>query len=664
MKLPKRPNTHKLEDESRLFFESLVKSDLFLCREGDRKDYGVDLRLELMLDKSLTSNVHIHVQLKGHEDFEYSKGRVKQEIEVSTLEYLLQQPMSIVACYSRAQKSIRYVVLSEQYLASVNPEWREQKSLTIYPEVEFTPDAQKSLHASAWKRHQMLKSVNDQLDSSISPDQVSNMIVLKDKIVPESELVNDLKRFGHALVSRGDLPLVRELLGRVSNKTLNTDLDILKLQAHLHFNESDLGAAEHTAAQFRRIAEINGLQEDEFIHWLVLSIHRIQDVLTEDEKRELSEARPPRITPEYVLLKSDMIKSRSLAREIGLDVIRQEYETLKEWCNHLDGETREMVEIQVDADRISIEMLFFNDDFIRAVGQRATRKTLGVELPESERLRRAKQMIERGAKLMLDYLDVLDRAEKCHSRVLYVDVVYSYVTSQVEYYTVTLSLAENFPDMGIKSADVGNRLERMIPRLDFCFAYWNHIGDFYRSTKVIGMKHAVYVLLKNDVMAAAASDEFVERVRRFGLKDMERDIEQDDQGHRRLHTVSLPTVSHDDETTDYRGIAPERLARHMMDSFHLPEERYGNVLLEAQAINNTEHMQFEHCRHLELNVPLSGQNDPATMYSRKPDFKFRCKKLGYQTKLASEDYETVARAFVGAYCSECDQREPKTVRSN
>lgn len=63
--LPTRTAPHVGETESREAFRSSFKDPLFLLRNEDAQDYGVDYLVEAIADASHPTNVHFHAQLKA-----------------------------------------------------------------------------------------------------------------------------------------------------------------------------------------------------------------------------------------------------------------------------------------------------------------------------------------------------------------------------------------------------------------------------------------------------------------------------------------------------------------------------------------------------------------------------------------------------------------------
>lgn len=83
-------------------FKNIMEDGHFIIREEGKSDYGVDLSLEIILDKKYASNYRINIQMKDklesikikNKDSTYS-----YPLPITTLCYLLNSPNSVVVLY-------------------------------------------------------------------------------------------------------------------------------------------------------------------------------------------------------------------------------------------------------------------------------------------------------------------------------------------------------------------------------------------------------------------------------------------------------------------------------------------------------------------------------------------------------------------------------------
>lgn len=138
--LPKRDRNHALEDETDAALQALIsRSADFVFQGSDRKDYGADCQIEVVVNGQVT-NVRLHVQLKGTERALNADGSLSIAVERTNLNYLIAQPYSFYVAYHAPTKSLRVSFVEavlRQYEHS-GRDWTEQQSLTISFTEELT----------------------------------------------------------------------------------------------------------------------------------------------------------------------------------------------------------------------------------------------------------------------------------------------------------------------------------------------------------------------------------------------------------------------------------------------------------------------------------------------------------------------------------------------
>lgn len=140
--LPKRDRNHALEDEAEAAFRALIsRSNDFVFQGSDRKDYGTDCQIEVVLNGQAT-NVRVHVQLKGTERTFNADGSFSIAVDRANLNYLIAQPYSFYVGYYSPSKSLRvsFVDAVLRRYEHSGKDWTNQQSLTISFTEELTVD--------------------------------------------------------------------------------------------------------------------------------------------------------------------------------------------------------------------------------------------------------------------------------------------------------------------------------------------------------------------------------------------------------------------------------------------------------------------------------------------------------------------------------------------
>lgn len=131
--LPKRDRNQTLDDETEAAFQALVaQSSDFVFQGADRKDYGTDCQIEVVVDGHPT-NVRIHVQLKGTERALNADGSLSISVDRTNLNYLIAQPYSFYVAYHAPTNSLRvsFVEAVLRHYEHSGKNWTAQETLTI-----------------------------------------------------------------------------------------------------------------------------------------------------------------------------------------------------------------------------------------------------------------------------------------------------------------------------------------------------------------------------------------------------------------------------------------------------------------------------------------------------------------------------------------------------
>jgi tetratricopeptide (TPR) repeat protein len=176
--LPRRAATHELEEAAIVAFRTRLKySGVFILQGEDRKDYGTDCQIEVIVGGRAT-NARIHVQLKGTERALNADGSLSVEVRRTNLNYLLMQAYSIYVCFHAPSGSLR-VRSGESVLRQYEHSgttWSDQQSLTVSFTDELTIERLRQLAAVA--RAETAASRNRRAEqTSAAPDDLPDQVL-------------------------------------------------------------------------------------------------------------------------------------------------------------------------------------------------------------------------------------------------------------------------------------------------------------------------------------------------------------------------------------------------------------------------------------------------------------------------------------------------------
>ena len=123
--LPKRTREHVLEELSLQHLKSILPPEWI--SEEVRRDYGLDVRVELVAQEGVTA-LEFSVQLKGTNELDMSGGDVLHRCKVPTAHYFLKRPEPVMYVVYDAGGNTAYWVWGQPYwkgLDESKPGWRE-----------------------------------------------------------------------------------------------------------------------------------------------------------------------------------------------------------------------------------------------------------------------------------------------------------------------------------------------------------------------------------------------------------------------------------------------------------------------------------------------------------------------------------------------------------
>lgn len=126
MQYPERHNNHTLEQKSETFFLHHLPQDWTVTTP--KKDYGQDLNLEICEDGQYRG-LDLIVQLKSSSDSDILNETERQQLKVSTYNYLWDNLRVVLLVKFIESENEAYWILLKDVVPPANP---EQENFTIY----------------------------------------------------------------------------------------------------------------------------------------------------------------------------------------------------------------------------------------------------------------------------------------------------------------------------------------------------------------------------------------------------------------------------------------------------------------------------------------------------------------------------------------------------
>lgn len=213
------PNAHESHDQERtsaLRFELLVPKDLFLVREENGGDYGVDRILELRKNSKYVSNVRSHVQLKSLKSTNRNNDlSVSYPVSINNINYLMNQNFSLYIIYlSDEEKFLWDWVVNIYYScldSNIDVTTTDQEKFSYRFSNELDKKAFEEIHVGILEKSAFLRTISEKRLYLRTTDASSIIYVEKGNITDIETISKILKKDGLNLLYLGDASLVSSL---------------------------------------------------------------------------------------------------------------------------------------------------------------------------------------------------------------------------------------------------------------------------------------------------------------------------------------------------------------------------------------------------------------------------------------------------------------------
>ena len=133
-----------IDEEALDFVKSVLPKEWI--REEIKKDYGIDLTVEIVLDEQVTG-AYFSIQLKGTDKLKVRQaGYIAHSCETKTLRYFLERPELVIYLVYDAEAQKGYWIWVQGFIrqefGKISPNWRQQNSATIRIPLSNTFDSE------------------------------------------------------------------------------------------------------------------------------------------------------------------------------------------------------------------------------------------------------------------------------------------------------------------------------------------------------------------------------------------------------------------------------------------------------------------------------------------------------------------------------------------
>jgi Domain of unknown function (DUF4365) len=649
--LPKSDDNDELQTNSIKALNIFLPTDKLHFRDERTDDKGVDGSLEVK-EKGVFTNFRSPVQLKGtrsispNKDGSYSL----KDIKTSNLNYLLNNPISIYILYIEPKNEFRFIWAGNEFqrLAKENPNWMEQKTVTLHFKNILDSENLEQI------RDQIIKqsSLNRDLNETLLLSQSSNVVV---EIDPNTFEINDSKKNKEMLLTRGISYCLAgyssEILEKI-NLLNSEDRKIPRVQiikAIAEFEKRLFQRAKETLT----ILESNNtnLSEDDQLIKTFIKLHcnyetgKIEHIEFVKKLKELAE-RKHKLTPFNFRLnylknainsESDLNNRRKLVDEFKKEV---EKDINEESINIVDLRNRFMV--------LEIEGLQIESEFSKEMGQLLLTATKGFKADFDSAFTKYIEEISNWER-QVDEVAYLSKND-----VIVVDTFCLKALVFIHQQTTLLLLSKYYPFYEKIPIEVINTIKTNLVTATEIYSK-NELMEQQLRAKIL---LAQILLIQNQDCKADAINSSVSGI-------------SDDMNYASIKYLAnnpLPKkvkeslnkkIDSDELRAELNDETIALYSQQQIDALKIPQDRLDNIRKSFCFVKDRAIERLEWCENLEVLEDSRHTLDLSTYYSKDPNRRAMCIKHYYELNFVNPNWKLVISLFKKSYCENCPDRKPK-----
>lgn len=657
--LPVADRQNALERLSLVALSAALPTDKFKIRDERTDDAGVDASLELLIN-SYSTNLRAQVQLKATDQPRINTdGSISLQVDTSNLNYLLngQSPLYILFVASSRELRFAWARDERKRLDKQNPNWMQQKTVTLRFEHLLKPEALDSIHKRIRQEAQLQRHIHDvlgrvstteQVVISIDPTTLSN--------TDPDEICNLLMVGGATVISSGSAALVLRLFDIINPASSRTPrLEMIRSFAYYSLGKYQSALGHATEALLRR-DELSS-DDQQFVNYLkdACAFHCGSIDLTEYSQRQ--EARASQQSGLFALM-------------YRLDYVRHTFSAEKD-SNHrreLYLRLRSIVDSILSfpngshQSRLQARLTLLHAEGAEAVSQLLHELGLYNMRLKMGYPADARQYVEvldkRFGQWERDMESVLQEATRQLHPILMGDALNTWVGIRV-FKLSTLRAMPNLFDE-IPEAVIYANMSEAEQSVRLHSASGSLEGEL--SAKMLLAD--LFELANQDEAAKAIAEGILPKAQAMNYYGLEMRAKAHISGETLLAIGEARRK--EIESTDQDSLISERsddemrqAARSTLEAIGLPDDRLPALERGWLAERGIAQERLNWCQYIELLEQLGHRRHIETTYQTDPNRHCFCQKYGYEFAFGNTDWKTVIQAFKQTFCKGCPSRSPK-----
>lgn len=653
--LPESPETHNQERRSKAMFDIIVPDHLFLVRNEDGGDYGVDKVIELKLQGTRMSNFRSQIQLKCTSS-RLRNSYLSFSVPIKTLNYLKNQPSSLFVIFLEHEKIFLWEWISEIVNFAVSKRIEitttDQKTIDFHFIKKLDDLSFKEIHNEIRIKGSITAQISDNLKLS-NPTTTNILINMQDqKVMNSEELVMYVKQYGYSLANEGRFSLLYEWISHVPLQ-FKSDVEYSLAVAYIKYNNGEYYDALSWVPKGIKSLKLDETQKG-LAEYLDISLKYLLNMCSSEVYNKLFNSFIEKYPHNQITLQHKLFRLREELINSDLTLkdkykeLTNSFQTLIKMIKQMHSPEStlvkfvDLIEWELNGYQILRELHFsrFNME---------GRDTIGYPIPHQQRIHSAQILIQKITEWMLIFrsifMSIEDEVSRARANTIFAGVQLQFIAQTREYNDLT-----NDGDSILHS--MKESLEHGTVVLEQC----GYLHELFRAQMSLA---ECYMGLGLVEQATELVQQVMLNAQSIGVLEIVTYCKLFLDGYYIFNYTSIAQA----ESKSKRILSVlsdteiEKYARQMIELLEIPSERFPNVLTEYRWLQQDEIDRFQFCEHIGTRQDISVNKELQNKFLVNPDRIIICEKFEYQS-LIGQNREDLVRDLKSNFCMRCKFQKP------
>jgi hypothetical protein len=666
---PISSEAHDQERKSRLKFESVVPSDLFIVRTESGGDYGTDIILEAKSKSKFLTNFRVHVQLKSEKMSTFNEDdTLSYPVPIKTLNYLLNHAPSIFVIYIENKDQFYWAWTTDIFRQAeqngVDITKTEQKTISYRFPNDLTLSSFREIHQKVFSYGQVNRQLSEIYSQTVTPAQIEASINLTNgKVITLQEKIELLKKGAVPLANSGRIDVVDALIATLS-KNAKKDHKLALAVSYVKFLSGQFAEAYTWLPRGQQPSQFSDEDRQLFDHLEALMQYNMRIINKAKLGEKIRENRNRysgtiiSLLSEFEEIRNELLRSPEWAKE---EPLKRLAEILDKIRQHQRCGPHLRLQLEIGAWEVAGLNLVFN--YTHMAFTRLIRDRIKLPIPQHGRLDLFLRLSSSFASWLETGKSLQSAAASQANRHLYYSVGVAKAHVLLMFISESRAI-RNASGSEAKQSEDASALEQLVAELDLAFVELMGSKYFDLGLRARVLQAEALIGLNQRKEAQNVMEEVVRVATELGnnsVLDLARLVEDGNDIFSQIGRMiaERETLSTDDLVMRLSETDMSRISEDIVFTLGLPSDRLGNVLKAQLWLKQDVTDRLKYCKYLDTLEHLQHGKSLETLYKTDPLRRFHCTKKGSESKIPGTDRDSLLLAFQKTYCVGCKDQIPR-----